>query len=190
MQGWAVAGTPADCVKLALAELMEQPPDLVISGINLGANLGVELLYSGTVSAATEAAICRVPAAAISLDTRQDADFSVAADFAAHLARRYFDLNLTPDVALNINVPNLPAQEIKGVRFVRQSMGRLRESFDERQDPKGRTYYWMNGEILEPDMGSDHQVLQDGYISITPVNHDLTHHRALAKLGGCKIEYP
>lgn len=190
MKGWAVHGTPADCVKLALAELMDQPPDLVVSGINLGANLGVELLYSGTVSAANEAAICGVPGVAISLDARKDADFSPAADFAAVLMGQYPDLGLSPSVALNVNVPHLPTDRIKGARFVRCSGGRLRESFVERADPRGRTYYWMDGEIIEPDAGSDHSLVAEGYITLTPVRHDLTHTASLADLSGRNIKFP
>ncbi len=190
MHGWAVLGTPADCVKLALAELMEQPPDLVISGINLGANVGVELLYSGTVSAATEAAICQVPAVAISLDARAEADFTTAARFAATLVEHHRSLGLPPSVSLNVNVPHLPAEQIKGVRFLRQSMGRLRENFLERVDPRGRTYYWMDGEIIEPDPGSDHDHLVQGYIAITPVSHDMTHRAALGRLAKVVLDFP
>jgi 5'-nucleotidase len=184
MNGWAISGTPADCVKLAICELLDQPPQMVLSGINNGSNVGVNLLYSGTISAASEAAIRGLPALAISLDSHdRQADFEPASKIALHLVNNYNTLNMQTGALLSVNVPALPAGEMRGYRITRQSMGRLTERFLRRQDPRGRTYYWQDGEIMEPE-GSDcdHGALLAGYITLTPVSHDLTAHRALGGL--------
>lgn len=182
--GYAVAGTPADCVKLALHELLDHKPDLVVSGINLGANLGVNLLYSGTVSAATEAAIQDLPAMAVSLGTLKDPDFTFAARFTAELVEKLPQLEIPPRVSLNVNVPAIAEEKIKGVRFTRQSDARLMERFIKRTDPRGSTYYWQAGETMgsRGDLDTDYPALLAGYITLTPVNHDLTHQKTLERL--------
>ena len=181
MMGFAVAGTPADCVKLALSELMEFKPDLVVSGINQGANVGVNVLYSGTVSAATEATIMGLGSMAFSLSSHKNRDFSHAARVAARLIGQYPEFAPPPDVSLNVNIPNLPVDQIKGVRFVRQSGARLGETFLRREDPWGRAYYWQAGESMGIEGGpeTDYPSLLDGYVTITPLRHDLTHNQAL-----------
>jgi len=176
--GYAVAGTPADCVKIGLCELAGGPVDLVVSGINRGANVGTNVLYSGTVSAATEAAIQGVPSLAISLDTRADADFSVAARFARKMAA-FILANPLPHVALNVNVPAVPEEAIQGVVVARQGRARLMESFDRRVDPRENIYYWLAGETELPvheDEESDGSALKRGMITITPICYDLTRH--------------
>jgi 5'-nucleotidase len=192
MDGWAVSGTPADCVKLAVNELLAQPPELVVSGINLGANVGVNLLYSGTVSAATEAAILGLASIAVSLNTHHDPDFSYAARFAAHLADALPGLGLPPATPLNVNVPALPAGEIKGVRLCRQSQARLVERFIRREDPRGHVYYWQAGETMgqQDGMDTDHAALEAGYVTITPVRQDLTHGPALEGLASHRWDLP
>jgi 5'-nucleotidase len=182
--GWAVTGTPADCVKLAVSQLMAQRPDLVIGGINRGANVGVNLLYSGTVSSATEAAILGIPGIAVSLNTHATADYSFAAKFTAHLVSRLPKLPPMAQATLNVNVPALPEDQIKGVLYTRQSQARLVESFIQRQDPRGQTYYWQAGETMGRDGGpdTDYDALEEGYVTITPVRHDLTHSEALDML--------
>lgn len=182
--GYAVAGTPADCVKIGVKELC-QPIDLVISGINKGANVGINVLYSGTVSAATEAIILGIPSFAISLDTNHDADFSVAARFARKMASFIVNSGPFDGVALNVNVPALPEEEIKGIAVTRQGQARLMESFDRRTDPRDNIYYWLAGQTQfpvaeEPD--SDARALQMGKISITPLHFDLTRHDAMTDL--------
>lgn len=180
--GYAVSGTPADCVKIGIKELSEKPVDLVVSGINIGANVGINVIYSGTVSAATEGAILGVPSMAISLGTLRNADYTFAAYFARTMARfimKYFEKK---SVALNINVPALPVQDIKGYAVTRQGKARLIESFDRRVDPRERLYYWLAGETQlseqeEPD--SDGSALSRGMISITPIYHDMTRYDAL-----------
>jgi 5'-nucleotidase len=182
--GWAINGTPADCVKIALTELLPQKPELVFSGINLGGNLGINVLYSGTVSAATEAAILGFRAVAFSLNTYNNPDFSVAASFAHQLLTRLPELPLAPDVCLNVNVPALPRDQIKGVIITRQDHYRLVEHFERRIDPRQNIYYWLAGinerQDLEP--GTDYWAVRNAYISITPIHHDLTHYDSLENL--------
>jgi 5'-nucleotidase len=191
-QGFAITGTPADCVKLAVHELMDQPPQLVVSGINLGANLGVNLLYSGTVSAANEASLQGLASVAVSLDTHTGSDFSFAADFTAYLVENLDQLPLPAATPLNVNIPDLPASEIRGIRFTRQSRSRIKERFVRRTDPRGHVYYWLGGETMgtEGDQDTDYPALLAGYITITPVRYDLTNHEALESLLDFQIKMP
>jgi 5'-nucleotidase len=183
--GWAVSGTPADCVKIAIAELLPTPPDLVISGINLGPNVGINVLYSGTVSAATEASILGLKAAAFSLNTYKNAEFYRAASLARQVLAELLDWpGWTPEVCLNINLPDLPQDQVRGIRFTRQDTGPLVEHFERRVDPRERIYYWL-AEINDrqaPDLTTDLGALQAGYVSITPIHHDLTHYPSLENL--------
>jgi len=182
--GYAVLGTPADCVKIGLGELAEGPVDLVVSGINRGANVGINVLYSGTVSAATEAAILGVPSLAISLDTHEDADYTAAARFARKMAAFILE-NPLPNVALNVNVPAVPEGEIRGVVVARQGRARLMESFDKRVDPRDKTYYWLAGETdlpLQEQDDTDASALKRGMITITPIYYDLTRYDLLESL--------
>ncbi|MCL6477779.1 MAG: 5'/3'-nucleotidase SurE [Peptococcaceae bacterium] len=178
--GWLVDGTPADCVKLALEELLEAPPDLVVSGINRGSNLGTDVLYSGTVSAAVEAVLNGFPAVAVSLTDYVEEDYTIAADFTARLVHLVHREGLPPGTLLNVNVPpGKPA----GVKIVRLGNMKYVNIFDRRTDPRGRVYYWMAGEILDledncPD--TDVGASRRGYITVTPVQTDLTNH--------CEIE--
>jgi 5'-nucleotidase len=190
--GWGVTGTPADCVKLAVNQLLAQRPDLVIGGINRGANVGVNLLYSGTVSSATEAAILGIPGIAVSLNTHAEADYSYAARFVAHLVSLLPQLPITSRDALNVNVPALPEEQIKGVVFARQSQAQLTERFIQRQDPRGQTYYWQAGETMGQDGGpdTDYPALEQGFITITPVRHELTHIELLEKLRENPMDLP
>ncbi|MFH1060510.1 MAG: 5'/3'-nucleotidase SurE [Pseudomonadota bacterium] len=190
--GWAVSGTPADCVKLAVNELMPEPPELVISGINLGGNVGVNVLYSGTVSAATEAAILGLPAMAVSLNTHREADFRYAASVAARLAGEFFGLGLPAGVILNVNVPPLGPEAVKGVVWTRQSNARLMEKFLRRTDPRDQVYYWQAGETMgeEGDLSTDYPALLAGYVTLTPVRHDLTDHESLAALRLKTLQLP
>jgi 5'-nucleotidase len=183
--GWAVSGTPADCVKIAIAELLPTLPDLVVSGINLGPNVGINVLYSGTVSAATEASILGLRAAAFSLNTYKNADFPRAASLARQVLSGLLDWSgWTPEVCLNINLPDLPEDQVQGIRFTRQDVGPLVEHFERRVDPRERIYYWL-AEINDrqaPDLTTDFGALQAGYVSITPIHHDLTHYPSLENL--------
>lgn len=183
--GYAVAGTPADCVKIGIRELAETPFDLVVSGINQGANVGVNVLYSGTVSAATEAAMMGVPSLAVSLDARREADFSCAARYARKIAEFIMAGKFKGKAALNVNVPNLPEDKIKGVAVTKQGRTRLIENFEKRVDPRDNTYYWLAGESRCPEdegLDSDAQALRNGWVSVTPIQYDLTCYALLAEL--------
>jgi len=182
--GYAVNGTPADCVKIAITDLLDRPPELVISGINHGGNLGTCVIYSGTVSAATEAVIMGIPAMAVSLNRFSGQDFAPAASVAGKLARLVLEKGLPEGVSLNVNVPAVPAGEIKGVAVTRQGKSRVVETFDKRVDPRGNTYYWMAGEMAfsEVDKETDAEMVSQNYVSVTPIHYDLTHFKTLERL--------
>ncbi|MEC7641534.1 MAG: 5'/3'-nucleotidase SurE [Nitrospinota bacterium] len=182
--GYALNGTPADCVKIAITDLLNQSPCLVISGINHGGNLGTCILYSGTVSAATEAAIMGIPAIAVSLNNFSGQDFSPAACFARKLALKVVEKGLPEGVSLNVNVPPVPAEKIKGVAVTRQGKSRVIETFEKRTDPRDNTYYWMAGEMVfnEVEKETDFEMISKNYISITPIHYDLTHFKTLEQL--------
>ncbi|MGA1464106.1 MAG: 5'/3'-nucleotidase SurE [Bacteroidetes bacterium] len=180
--GHAVNGTPADCIKLAHNQLMDRKPDLVVSGINHGSNAGINILYSGTVSAATEGTILGYPSLAVSCtDFSEDADLSGCRE-AAHKVIDYILKNgVDRGVTFNLNAPAGP---LKGVRWARQGESRYVEEFEGRVDPYNRDYYWMTGkfEMLEQDGGSDIDMIEQGFASLTPIQYDLTSHKLLEKL--------
>ncbi len=174
--GYALTGTPADCVKIAINELLDQMPHLVVSGINLGANVGVNVIYSGTVSAATEGAVLGIPSIAVSIDSFEPADFSAAQEFIPKLVNMVGERSLPPGISLNVNIPNLPSSEVRGVRITRQGNMKCLERYDRRIDPRNHTYYWLCNSLIEEDADpdADSNVLAAGYISVTPIQHDLT----------------
>jgi 5'-nucleotidase len=182
--GYAVTGTPADCVKIAVQELLEEPPDMILSGINLGANVGVNVLYSGTVSAATEGAFFGIKSAAISLNTRQHPDFRFAARFSREIIRFLNNNSLKRGTALNVNIPALPAGKIPGVALTRQGVGRFKERFERRIDPRGNVYYWLAGErpVEKNQPDTDAAELSQNKITITPIHYDLTCFEDLERL--------
>ena len=182
--GYAVNGTPADCIKIAVTVLLDEPPELVISGINLGGNLGTCTIYSGTVSAATEAALMGVPAIAVSLNTFIEPDFTPAAEFVRKFVPLLLEKRLPAGISLNINVPAVPRNEIAGVAITRQGKSRVIETFDKRVDPRNNTYYWLAGEMRldEVDEGTDCVMVSKNHISITPIHSDLTHYQSLEGL--------
>ncbi|HID98569.1 MAG TPA: 5'/3'-nucleotidase SurE [Thermodesulfobacteriaceae bacterium] len=182
--GWALSGTPADCVKLGCRELIDGPVDMVVSGINLGANTGINVLYSGTVSAATEGTILGIRSAAFSLDTFQDPNYCFAASFAGDIVNWFGSLELERPVALNVNIPSLPPARISGVRVVRQDTSQPAEDFDKRIDPRGNVYYWQADQNLDGSASSDtdRSALGSGFITITPIRFDLTDHELLGAL--------
>jgi 5'-nucleotidase len=175
--GDAIGGTPADCIKLALCELMaDDAPSLILSGINLGSNTGISVLYSGTVSAATEGVIHGIPSVAFSLCTYVDPEWEMARKVVADLTQKIIENPLPPGVLLNINLPNLPYEKLKGIKVTRMGRSRFIEKFHKRLDPHGRTYYWLDGELEVKDDGDDVDIhaVNDGYVSITPIQLDLT----------------
>ncbi len=185
-QALMTSGSPSDCVALALLGLLERAPDLVISGINQGANVGHDLTYSGTVSAAMEAVIGGIPAIAISLNSYEDTRFEVAAAFAARLAGALLASHPERPLLLNVNVPALPREEIAGVQITRLGQRIYRDALVRRADPRGQFYYWIGGDPPEgiPEEGTDIGALSQGYISVTPVALDLTDHPAIEALKG------
>lgn len=182
--GYALSGTPADCVKIAVSELMDPLPRIVVSGINLGSNTGVDLIYSGTVSAATEAAVLGVPSIAVSIDSFDPDSFSAATEFIPKLVELVGKEGLPPRVCLNVNVPNLPADKIRGVRITRQGNFKCLERYDRRIDPRNHVYYWLANKSfqLDNDPDADSGALAAGYISVTPIHYDLTNYPMLERL--------
>jgi 5'-nucleotidase len=181
----AVDGFPADCVKLAAQKLLPRPPDLVVSGINHGPNTAVNVIYSGTVSAATEAAILGVPAIAVShCSWEPDADFEAAGRYARLIAERVLRQHARPGLLLNVNVPDLSLEEIRGIQITRQARARWEEEFQERRDPMDRPYYWLGGAFVNLDEGADTDLsaVERGYVSVTPLQLDLTAYDELAAL--------
>lgn len=182
--GWAVRGTPADCVKMAIKTILNQPPDIVISGVNQGSNTGLNVIYSGTVSGASEAAILGYPAIAVSLDSYVSKDFTVAAEVALKAAVKLLQNPLPAYSLLNINVPALPREQIKGIRVGKQGRYRYDEVFDRREDPRGRVYYWMGAQRLNLKEAEDidETLLRNGYIVMTPLHLDLTDFNSLKQI--------
>jgi 5'-nucleotidase len=184
--GYWVEGSPADSVKLAILELMERPPDLIVSGINSGANAGINVLYSGTVAAAIEGAFFKITSIAVSLELAEHFDYPHAARHAVRVIERILANNPTAGSLFNVNLPAHARGEPKGVRVVPMGVGRHGEGFERRRDPRGRTYYWLtysppfNLEGEESDVAS----LAEGYITVTPLHFDMTRRDQLAKLQG------
>ncbi|SDF75735.1 5'/3'-nucleotidase SurE [Sporolituus thermophilus] len=175
---WRIGGTPTDCVKLAIEALLAEPPDVVVSGINHGPNLGTDVLYSGTVSAAIEGALHGIPAVAVSLDTWQPFDFTPAAEFTRKLILTMMQNTLPPNTLLNVNVPALPPNRLGGVAVTKLGVRQYQNTFERRADPRGRLYYWMGGDLVDNtnDPDSDIVAVKEGKISVTPIHFDLTNY--------------
>ena len=182
--GYAVNGTPADCIKLATTVLFDQTPEMVVSGVNQGGNLGTCAIYSGTVSAAIEASIEGIPAIAVSLNTSEKADFEFAAEFGVKLVGMVLKNGLPKGVSLNVNVPAVSPSKIRGVTINRQGKSRVIETFDKRIDPRNNIYYWMAGDMRfdEVDDQADCFQVSNNYVSITPIQYDLTSYKAIDEL--------
>lgn len=181
---WIVSGTPADCVKLALDTLVKRPPDLVISGINRGPNVATDVFYSGTVSAALEAAMVGIPAIAISVAAWEVPEYGPAAKVAAYVAGKVLEFGIPEYTLLNVNVPALEEDQIAGFAVTRLGTRRYANVFEKRIDPRGRVYYWMGGEALDVDVeeGTDTWALANNLVSITPIHCDLTAHTVMDRL--------
>ena len=179
------SGTPADCVKLAVDKVLHRKPDLMVSGINHGSNSSINILYSGTMSAAMEAAIEGIPAVGFSLcDFAYDADFSLAKKIATRVAANILNNGLPQATLLNVNIPKIAESDFKGVRVCRQANAKWKEEFDERLDPNGRKYFWLTGKFVNNDKGddTDEWALANHYASLVPVQFDLTAHHAMSNL--------
>lgn len=179
--GLGVYGTPVDCVKLALSTLLDKKPDIVISGINSGANVGVDILYSGTVSAATEGALMGISSMAVSYDNFNPVDLSEQANYCIDLLKKIPWEKLRNKTVINLNFPATPVVETKGITICPHTRVSWQDWYDSRLDPRGHPYYWLNGimppENISPD--SDRALLTDGYITITPLHFDFTDRESL-----------
>ncbi|HVA25805.1 MAG TPA: 5'/3'-nucleotidase SurE [Chloroflexota bacterium] len=188
--GYAVNGTPADCVKLAVHAIMDEQPDVIVSGINLGANIGTAVIYSGTVSAATEGTILGIPSIAVSLATFSNPDFKFAAKFARKLAETVIAKGgLPPGILLNVNVPEVVEDHIAGVEVTCNSDSRFEDIFEKRLDPRKRVYYWSAGIEQTYDMtaGTDSAALRANKVSVTPIHLDMTAHAQIPVIQGWNL---
>ena len=181
----AISGTPADCVKLALNALLDRRPDLVVSGINSSSNLAVNVMYSGTVSAATESSIRGVDSVAVSLVEGEGANYAAAARFAQAIGRKVLRSRLPRGLVLNVNIPPLPYESIRGIKITRLARARWEDRFIEELAAPDDATFWYTGEFINLDEGRDTDVyaVRNGYVSISPIQHDLTAHGCLAALG-------
>jgi 5'-nucleotidase len=185
IEAYSCTGTPVDCVKLAVDKVLHRKPDLCLSGINHGANHSINVIYSGTMSAAVEAAIESIPSAGFSLlDYSIEADFSGSRKYARIIVEKMLATKMDKHAVFNVNIPQLPPDLIKGLKICKQAYAKYEEDFIERQDPHGRMYYWLTGEFVNFDKGKDTDVwaLANGYVSVVPVQFDLTNYVLKAKL--------
>ena len=186
VRAWSTNGTPADCVVLGIHELLDRAPDVIVAGVNVGPNMGLDLTYSGTVSGAMEGAILGIPSVAVSVTSFVNVRFDVAAAFAVRLAGLAVERGLPADTLVNVNVPNLPAEQLKGVALTRQGMIRYLSRLEKRTDPRGQAYYWLTGE-REPasdEEGTDGWAVAAGFISVTPIHLDMTDDRLIREMTG------
>lgn len=184
-KNYSLSGTPVDCVKFALDKILTRKPDLVVSGINHGANSSINVIYSGTMSAAVEAGVEGLQAIGFSLlDFSWDADFSQAKKYIQQIVRNVLENPIPKGIVLNVNIPKLPEKEIKGIKVCKQAQAKWEESFDERINPHGKKYYWLTGYFnnMDNSQDADEIALSEGYISIVPVKFDLTAYKYISDL--------
>lgn len=185
IEAWECSGTPVDCVKLGVDKILHRKPDLCVSGINHGSNSSINVIYSGTMSAAMEAAIEGIPAAGFSLeDYNHHADMGFSIECARSIASNILRFGLPANVLLNVNIPSAIRGPVKGIKFCRQAYAKWEEEFDERMDPRGKKYYWLTGQFVNHDSGqdTDEWALANGYVSVVPVQFDFTAHQAIPYL--------
>ena len=184
MEEYAMTGTPVDCVKMAFSKVLKRKPDLCVSGINHGSNISINVIYSGTMSAAVEAAVEGIPSIGFSLMNYSiDADFTASKHYAKLIASQVLNLGMLKDTCLNVNIPSLHLSEIKGIKVCRQARANWVEEFDEREDPSGRPYYWLTGTFLNYERGktdTDVWAVENNYVSIVPTQFDLTAYAAVS----------
>ena len=176
-EGWSISGTPVDCVKIAIRSLMDDKPDVLVSGINHGANLGNNIMYSGTVSAAAEGMIMGIPSIAISLASHETDNYDVVKEFAKKIVKKVIVNGIPKDMLLNVNVPYCSEEEVKGVRITKQGSQYFLDEFEERIDPRDGNYFWIKGEMIDEDKSIefDGAAIKENYVSITPIHYKLTH---------------
>lgn len=185
IEAWQVSGTPVDCVKLAVDKILHGKPDLCLSGINHGANHSINVIYSGTMSAAMEASIESIPSIGFSLlDYSYEADFTTARHYVRQIVSSLISKKLDKHFLLNVNIPSIALELVKGVKVCRQAYAKYEEDFEERKDPSGKRYFWLTGEFLNFDKGKDTDVwaLQNNYVSVVPVQFDLTNYKIKSQL--------
>ena len=187
---YSCSGTPADCVKIAVNEILKRKPDLCVSGINHGSNSSINVIYSGTMSAAVEAGTHGIPAIGFSLlDYSLDADFTYSKEFVRRIISECLNNGVPKGVVLNVNIPKISNNELKGIKICRQANGVWEEKFDKRTNPLGREYYWLSVKFVNKDPGedTDEWALENGYVSITPTQYDLTAHQAIKNISNWKL---
>lgn len=187
---FSCSGTPVDCVKMATRQILKRKPDLCVSGINHGSNAAINVIYSGTMSAAVEAGIEGVPAIGFSLqDYQMNADFEPSVKYVKTIVENVLTNGLPKGVVLNVNIPKLPADKIKGIKVCRQANAHWVEEFDKRVNPMGREYYWLSGKFINEDKGedTDEWALQNGYVSVVPTQFDLTAHHYIQQLNNWSL---
>ena len=185
IEAWQISGTPVDCVKLAVDKILHGKPDLCLSGINHGANHSINVIYSGTMSAAMEASIESIPSIGFSLlDYSYEADFTTARHYVREIVSSLLHKKLDKHFLLNVNIPSVALELIKGVKVCRQAYAKYEEDFEERKDPHGKKYYWLTGEFINFDKGRDTDVwaLNNNYVSVVPVQFDLTNYKIKSQL--------
>ncbi len=188
--GHAVTGTPADCVKIGIRNIMKETPDLVVSGINHGSNTAINIIYSGTVSAAREAAIMDVPSMAVSVTSHTAKDFRFAGKISKMLSQKIADHGLPVGTLLNVNVPDVPEEKISGIIITKQGKSKWDDIYEERKDPHGKNYYWLTGNLMEVDneIEIDQFAVKNNYVSVSPIHFDLTDYETLNKMKSWKVE--
>ncbi|MGG5505765.1 MULTISPECIES: 5'/3'-nucleotidase SurE [unclassified Myroides] len=187
---YACSGTPVDCVKIALGQILDRKPDLCVSGINHGSNSSINVIYSGTMSAALEAGMSGIPAIGFSLlDFSWNADFEQVRTFVKKITTQALENGIPKEVVLNVNFPRLLTDEIKGIKVCRQAKAVWIEDFDKRMSPNGKEYYWLKGEFVNQDKGedTDEWALRNGFVSIVPVHFDLTAHHAINRINNWEL---
>ena len=187
---YSCSGTPADCVKLGIREILKRKPDLCVSGINHGSNSSINVIYSGTMSAAIEAGIEGIPAIGFSLlDYKWEANFDACKSFIKTITKNVLNHGLPKDTVLNVNIPNATEEDIKGIKICRQARGNWVEAFDKRKNPSGKDYYWLSGKYVNLDAGkdTDEWALENNYISVVPTQFDLTAHKHIETLNNWNL---
>ena len=187
---YSTSGTPADCIKLAVHEILDRKPDLCVSGINHGSNASINVIYSGTMSAAIEAGIEGIPAIGFSLlDYNWEANFKPFETYVKTITENVLKNGLPSGIVLNVNFPKLEKENISGIKICRQAKANWVENFDKRQNPQGRDYFWLTGKFVNLDKGEDTDIwaLENGYISVVPVQFDLTAHHFIQQLNSWSL---
>jgi len=182
VKAYACGGTPVDCVKIAVNKLLPRKPDLIVSGVNHGSNSSINVIYSGTMSAALEGYLEEIPSVGFSLLNHSiDADFTASKYIANHIIKQLLSNNYPTGICLNVNIPNVPKDLIAGVKICRQAKGNWEEDYDERTDPMGRTYYWLTGKFVIEDDGTDTDewALKNNFVSVVPVQEDITAYKLI-----------